>query len=575
MHIFERRIRGRAYRIAAQSLWDPVRRRSYARQALLGPVVEAGAQVSLAAAQTVGERRLGDAGALIWAAEQVGLVRQIDRACGVAGTAHTPSVGEMVLAVALQRVCAPGAKRDLPAFLESCAARVSCLPHEAFSGQNFHRLAARVDAAALDEAQIGIAREAIGRFELSADALAFDTTNFDTYIATTTKGCTLAQRGHAKSKKMNLRVVGMAVLASETGHVPLLHRAYEGNGSDQGVLRDSLATLKRLHEALDEAEGGPSKAGRTLVRDGGSWGEQLELDLDAAGYYTLVSLPLGHNAAVEALEFAARRGAMKPLSGGGRAARLRTRVGDLDRTLVVVESEELLVGQKRGIAKALAKAKKELDVITRRTSAGKLTRAQIDERVRDVLRREHLAKFVITRTVERDGRLFFSYRVDARRRRKLEQTRLGRRVLCTDRNNWGTDRIVRGFRGQWNVEELFRRAKDGGIAPWGPAGAWTDASLRLHTFCAGIALTLTSLVRHALGSQLSMAATLRELSAIKTTLIRVSTGSPGRRPTVALVPELSAWQRRAVRSLELDRWVPHILTSRTSRTSRPPPAMAA
>ena len=60
---------------------------------------------------------------------------------------------------------------------------------------------------------------------------------------------------------------------------------------------------------------------------------------------------------------AAQRGAMNPLSGKlseVRAARMRTTVGELDRTLVVVESQELLEGQKRGVAAALRKAKVEL-----------------------------------------------------------------------------------------------------------------------------------------------------------------------------------------------------------------------
>lgn len=573
MHIFERQVGGRAYRIAAESLWDPTRARSYARQAVLGPV-EQDARISLAGAQTVGERRVGDAGALVWVAEQLGLVERIDRACGVAGGPQTPSVGEMVLAVALQRVCVPGSKRDLPAFLESCAARASCLPHRAFSGQNFHRLAGLVEPDALDRAQVEIAKEAVVRFGLSADVLAFDTTNFDTYIATTNRRSELAQRGHAKSKKKNLRVVGLGVLASETGHVPLLHRTYEGNGSDQEVLRDSLATLKKLHEALDEARGGATRAGRTLVRDGGSWGEQLELDLEPTGYYTLVSLPLGHTAAVAALEFAARRGAMKTLKGLGRAARLRTKVGELDRTLVVVESEELLAGQKRGIAAALAKAKKELALISRRVAAGKLSRERVEERVAQALRREHLADFVVTRIAERDGRLLFSWRVDARKRRDLERTRLGRRVLCTDRHNWGSERIVRSFRGQWNVEELFRRAKKGGIAPWGPVHSWTDASIRLHTFCTALALTLASLARHALGSSASMAITLRQLRGIKTTLVRAPTGARGRRPTYSLVPALDTLQRRAARTFALDRWVPNILSSSPARSSNPRPAQS-
>ena len=42
------------------------------------------------------------------------------------------------------------------------------------------------------------------------------------------------------------------------------------------------------------------------------------------------------------------------------------------------------------------------------------------------------------------------------RRRVLENTRLGRRVLCTDRHSWSTGHIVQAFRGQWKVEELFR-----------------------------------------------------------------------------------------------------------------------
>jgi hypothetical protein len=81
----------------------------------------------------------------------------------------------------------------------------------------------------------------------------------------------LARRGKAKSKRSDLRVVGLAALVSETGHVPLLHRTYSGNGSDQRVLRDCLAALGKLHEALDDAEQRTRPACRALVRDGGAW----------------------------------------------------------------------------------------------------------------------------------------------------------------------------------------------------------------------------------------------------------------------------------------------------------------
>src|SRR5450432_3747044 len=399
MNVFERQVGGRRYRVASQSLWDPSKQRSFARQAVLGPA-DPPPVADLASTRTVGMRRVGDVGALVWVAEQLDLIKLIDQACGLTGPANGPTVGEMVLAVAVQRACAPAAKCHLAAFLETCLPRVSCLPASAFTGQAFHRLAAQVTDERLEKAQIQIARAAAERFELSTDVLAFDTTNFDTHIATTTAG-ELARRGHAKSKRSDLRVVGLAALVSETGHVPLLHRTYPGNGADQTVFASCLDGLGRLHDALDAAEQRTRPACRTLVRDGGSWSEQLELDLDVAGYYTLISLPLSHTASQLALEQAARRGAMKPLGGilaDVRAARLRLPVGDseLDRTLVVVESEELLRGQKRGIAVALRKARVELRKLELRAASGHIQREALEQRVKKALQREHLSEFVVT-----------------------------------------------------------------------------------------------------------------------------------------------------------------------------------
>ena len=67
--------------------------------------------------------------------------------------------------------------------------------------------------------------------------------------------------------------------------MPLLYRTYSGNGSDQGLLEACLEGLKQLHESLDDGTGRTQPAQRTLVRDGGFWNPQLELDLDSAGYY--------------------------------------------------------------------------------------------------------------------------------------------------------------------------------------------------------------------------------------------------------------------------------------------------
>src|SRR6266542_401875 len=521
MFFFDRLVDGRKYRVAADSVWDPRTKQPVSRQVLLGPADPAPV-ADLARTRTIGTRRVGDVGGLGWVAEQLNVVRHLNEAFAAGAVRSGPSAGELILAVAVQRACAPGSKRALATFLAESVPRVSCLPAERFSGQAFYRVAAGLTAAQLEQAQIAIAREAVARFALSTDVLAFDSTNFDTHIATTTPG-ELARRVHAKSKRRDLRVVGL-------GH---------------------------LHDALDRGEGRPGQ--RTVVRDGGFWSEQLELDLDIAGYHSLISLPLSHSAAERALAYAAGRGRMKPLRGrlkDVRAARLEGPVGKLDRTLVVIESQELLRGQKRGIAVALSHAQVELRTLRRRAEAQRITRDIVATRVQKILAREHLAEFVVVTIGGRPKKPNLRWRVDAARRRTLERTRLGRRVLCTDHKFWSTERIVTAFRGQWNVEELFRRAKKGGLVPWGPSYQWADPSLRLHTFATVLGLMLIALAKLALGTRQSARAMMKELADIKATLARTRTGHRGRRPTIMIPPELSPAQRKAVKTFELARWMP-------------------
>ena len=551
-------------------MWDPARQRPFARQAVLGPA-DPPPVADLGSVHTTGTQRVGDVGALVWVAEQLDLVRLIDQACAPRVSTGGPTVGEMVLAVAVQRACAPSAKRHLATFLESCLPRVSCLAASAFTGQAFHREAARVSDEQLERAQIEIARAVVRRFELSTDVLAFDTTNFDTHIATTTTG-DWARRGHAQSKRSDLRVVGLAALVSETGHVPLLapHLSRERIGSSgAGVLPGcSGSVARRLGRWAAAQPASESYAGaggwfveRTTGTGSGCRG-LLQLDLAAVEPQRVSMGPRAGGAA----------GAMKPVGGklgDVRAARLRAEGGNLNRTLVVVESPELLRGQRRGIAVALRKAREELRQLEQRAAGGRIPRQALEDRVNKALQREHLADFVVATVTERGGKVSLQWHVDATRRRLLERTRLGRRVLCTDRHAWSTGRIIHAFRGQWNIEELFRRAKKGGLVPWGPSHQWADSSLRLHTFATVMGLTLASLARQALGTPNSALSTMKTLAGIAATMVQVQTKGRGRRGTVLLAPTITAEQRKAVRIFELGRWMPALLSSMDRSESNP------
>ena len=112
---------------------------------------------------------------------------------------------------------------------------------------------------------------------------------------------------------------------------------------------------------------------------------------------------------------------------------------------------------------------------------------------------------------------------------------------------------------------MFRRAKKGGVAPWGPSFQHADGSLRLHTFATVIGLMLVSLARLALGTDVSAHEMLDSVADIHATLVRTTTRWHGAPATVALPPELTAEQRRAVKAFELARWMPSLLSCMKTR----------
>lgn len=560
MHIFEREIKGRRYRVLATSRRVKGKKHPVSRQVSLGPV---GDDVAFCPAQatTAGHRRVGDVGALIAVADELGVLDAFDAACP--GDGDSPSLGEMILAVALQRVCCPRAKVHLDEFLGECLPRFSAQRVSRMNGAAFHRVTRGVEDDVYDQVQLALAKQACRRYQLDTDVLAYDTTNFDTFIATETPG-ELARRGHAKSKRSDLRVVGLALMTSGTESVPLFHRTYAGNSNDVVVLTQTLEALSTLHDSLGGGD-------RTLVRDGGFSAEQLELDLGDTGYHSLTCLAVSTKAAGIALAQSIDR--LKPLSGklrDVRAHRLRMPVGSLDRTLVVIESPDLLRGQLRGVDAALKKALGVLGALgerLKRQAAGKqrgrrLTISSLTKRISKLTAREHVADLlrVDIGGEEKMPTLRFEEILGARD--LLIRERLGKRVLLTDQHEWSTERIVRAYRSQWKVERAFRRMKRGAVAVWGPCHQWTDDSLRAHTFATVLGLQLASLAKlkfeRATAAPMSAACFLELLSQIRLTKLLVKSGGRGGPRTVFIGPQLNRDAQIAIKTFELDRWSPII-----------------
>jgi hypothetical protein len=58
------------------------------------------------------------------------------------------------------------------------------------------------------------------------------------------------------------------------------------------------------------------------------------------------------------------------------------------------------------------------------------------------------------------------------------------------------------------------------------------------------------------------------LARIEATQVRTTSGALGRRPTWLIAPDITPWQRRAIETFELGRWMPELLSASPVRRHR-------
>ena len=123
-----------------------------------------------------------------------------------------------------------------------------------------------LDALARIEEKLALA--ACARFGLDTSSVALDMTNFATFIDTGNARAPIAQRGKAKQKRADLRLVGLGLVVTRDGGVPLLSHAYPGNKPDVTQFPEMITTLAARHAAL-AAAAGQDGTEMTVVFDAG------------------------------------------------------------------------------------------------------------------------------------------------------------------------------------------------------------------------------------------------------------------------------------------------------------------
>ena len=504
----------------------------------------------------------GGVAALYDLAQQLHLVELIDQFAPK--RRQGPSLGQYMLVAAINRCLEPTSKLQMPAWLRSTPLpRWMGLAPQQFSAQRFWDNMDLLDESSIAAISQALAQRLMDTCHLDVRSLIFDCTNFDTFIDTETPS-QLPQRGHAKSKRTDLRIVGLALLVSVDFHVPLLWKVYPGNQHDSITFAEALQELTSRYQALAR-----DCQSITLIFDKGNNSASNQELLDRSGFHFVGSLVPTQFSDLLAIPQKQFRPLQDPFLKPVRALRLTREVWDQPRTLVITFSPELQRQQIRGMEQHLAKKRRaleELQAKLRRAqkpgAKGKgYSRESLLKHAQKICSGQHIAQILHVTVTQQRGLLKLTYRTDASAYARIQEQQLGKRILFTDQHEWSNEQIVLAYRSQAQVEDAFADMKDPHFLGWEPMYHWTDSKIRVHAFYCVLALILGSVLQRRAsqgGLSLSLQALLKTLAGIQeVTNIYPPTskpGSPGRPHLHTTLTEMDPIQEALYRLFDLDRY---------------------
>jgi transposase len=474
------------------------------------------------------------------------------------------SPGTYLALAALNRVVDPCSKRGFADWWRTTAAdRFTKIPASALDHRRFWDAFHAVPPDALGRIEEKLALAACARFGLETGSVALDMTNFATFIDTGNARAPIAQRGKAKQKRSDLRLVGLGLVVTRDGGVPLLSHAYPGNKPDVTQFPDMITTLAARHAAL-AAAAGQQGTQMTVVFDAGQNSEANFALLAGAGLHYVGSVPASDCRDLLAMPASARTVVDKDRFGQLTAHDTRRAVYGAERRAVLTHSPELHEHQARGFdGTTLAKAGQKLDELAATLARGRTRRAR-DAVEAEISKITHDAwvRRVVTWQLSGDKPkdLRLTWAIDQNARAALEEELFGKHVLITSHDDWPAAEVIAGYRSQSEAEFSFRQMKDPRAVSFSPMFHWTEHNIRIHTFTCVLALQLAHLLRlqaRRAGLRMSVRELLGQLAGIGETIL-IYPAERGRPKARRMLTETTSTQEKLTQIFQLDRYAPKV-----------------
>ncbi len=515
-------------------------------QRYLGKAADIAAAVDGAATLPERTRHLGfGALAAAWQVlAELDVAGIVDRIVGTRRADATLTVGAYLALAAANRVVAPCSKLAFADWWQTTAAdRFIKVPTGALDHRRFWDAMDQITPAHAVQIERAVVERMVRRYGLDLSGLVVDMTNFATFIDSANGRAPIAQRGKAKQKRVDLRLVGLGLVVTRDGGVPIASHPYPGDRPDVTQFAAVLDELVARFAGL-----GMAPQALTVVYDAGCDSAANQDRLEAAGLHYVGSLrPSDHP---ELLAVPARRFQEVDAErfGGLTAFESRAVALGADRRVIVTHSPTFHQGQARGFAQTLAKARRQLAELQARLARGHTRRPRqaVEAHIAKILQPRWLERVIAWELEgDRPASLRLHWRTDPAARRRLERELFGKRILFTD-HDWPVAEVVAAYRAQADVEAGFRQLKDPKVVSFSPMFHWTDQKIRVHALYCVLALIVAHLLRRQ-AAQAGIAMSVRELLATldsiqETVLVYPSTG--GRPRARRMLTELTPTAER-------------------------------
>ena len=396
------------------------------------------------------------------------------------------SAGTCLALAALNRLAAPCSKLAFADWRKTTAGdRLARIGASVLDHRRFWDAMHAVTLEQLEEISRRIALRVVEVSGADCSSVALDMTSFATFTGTGNEKAPVAQRGKARQKRSDLRLVGLGLVVTRDGGIPLTWHAYPGDRPDVTQFATMISQLRDQYEAIADGAGGDA-AGMTVVFDAGQNSEDNFACLAGTGLRYVGSVPASDCPDLTALPASARSTVDQERFGALTAFDTRRVVYGTERRAILTHSPELHESQVRGFdGTTLAKAGRKLDELAAALARGRTRRPrQKVEAEIEAITRKHWVREVVTWQLDggqpRDLRLTWS--IDENARAALEEELSGKHVLITDHDDWPAAEVIAGYRSQSEAEFSFRQLKDPRVVSFSPMHHWTEHNITVHMF---------------------------------------------------------------------------------------------